>query len=236
MAVFLSFIALAQSTQIPKGQIVYEKSINVYSFFKNLDKPEAEQYKPGNANQFYRADYSLYYNDHQSLYVPQKRKESKDMNISILTMVGMDNHIFIDKETDKIIVQKKGVSGEVNYESEIDKIKWKLTDEEREIAGYKCRRANGIMLDSVYVVAFYSTDFDFQGGPESFSGLPGMILGVALPHENVTWFATKVNMDTDNIDITPPKRGKKITKAEFISEVDKMKKMLVPWAVKMLLL
>lgn len=43
----------------------------------------------------------------------------------------------------------------------------------------------------------------------STRGLPGMILGVALPHENVTWFATKVT-DTPlppNV-VIPPKKGK----------------------------
>jgi GLPGLI family protein len=47
-------------------------------------------------------------------------------------------------------------------------------------------------MDSVYVVAFYTDQIAVSGGPESFSGLPGMILGVALPHDNITWFATSV--------------------------------------------
>ncbi|MGZ3819475.1 MAG: GLPGLI family protein, partial [Mucilaginibacter sp.] len=89
------------------------------------------------------------------------------------------------------------------------KIKWKITDETREIAGYTCRRANAIMLDSIYVVAFYTTNIPVSGGPESFSGLPGMILGVALPHENVAWFATKVNdMTLAPGVVAPPKKGK----------------------------
>src|SRR5690606_19642914 len=35
-------------------------------------------------------------------------------------------------------------------------VKWKITNEYRNIAGYDCRRANGVTLDSVYVVAFYT--------------------------------------------------------------------------------
>lgn len=50
------------------------------------------------------------------------------------------------------------------------------------------------------------------GGPELFNGLPGMILGVALPHENVTWFATKVeDIPVDEKALTPPKKGKAAT-------------------------
>jgi GLPGLI family protein len=48
-------------------------------------------------------------------------------------------------------------------------------------------------MDSIYVVAFYTDQIPVSGGPESFTGLPGMILGVALPYEHITWFATKVS-------------------------------------------
>ena len=90
-------------------------------------------------------------------------------------------------------------------------ITWKITDETREIAGYQCRRANAIIMDSVYVVAFYTDQIAVSGGPESFTGLPGMILGLALPHDNVTWFATKVTeMLVPEKDLAPPTKGKPV--------------------------
>ena len=77
-------------------------------------------------------------------------------------------------------------------EDTLRRIKWKITDETRPIAGFNCRRANALIMDSICVVAFYTDEILTTGGPESFSGLPGMILGIALPHEHITWFATKV--------------------------------------------
>jgi GLPGLI family protein len=92
------------------------------------------------------------------------------------------------------------------------RINWKITDETREIAGYMCRRANAIVMDSIYVVAFYSDEIPVSGGPESFSGLPGMILGLALPHENVTWFATKVtDLPVAEAALKVPAKGKVVT-------------------------
>ena len=69
-------------------------------------------------------------------------------------------------------------------------------------------------MDSIYVVAFYTDEILTTGGPESFSGLPGMILGVALPHQHVSWFATKVESVpvTDN-QLAPPQKGKKVNNA-----------------------
>src|SRR5690606_20869137 len=76
----------------------------------------------------------------------------------------------------------------------IKKIKWKITDEYREIAGYNCRRANGLTQDSVYVVAYYTVEIPVDGGPESIHGLPGMILGMVVPSQHVSYFATKVEL------------------------------------------
>ncbi|SJN18479.1 hypothetical protein FM107_01375 [Sphingobacterium sp. JB170] len=66
-------------------------------------------------------------------------------------------------------------------------------------------------------MAFYSESIIPTGGPESFCGLPGMILGVALPHENVSWFATKVTpMNIQKVPQQQVERKKKpITKSEF---------------------
>ncbi|RZL63627.1 MAG: GLPGLI family protein, partial [Pedobacter sp.] len=64
----------------------------------------------------------------------------------------------------------------------------------------------------VYVVAFYTDEIPVSGGPETFSGLPGMILGVALPYEHITWFATSVTAApvTDEKQLKPPVKGKPV--------------------------
>ena len=98
----------------------------------------------------------------------------------------------------------------------VRKIKWKITDEVRDIAGYSCRRANGLMMDSIYVVAFFAPQIPIQGAPESFSGLPGMILEVALPHENLIWRATKVTETSIAEEkLLPPKKGKVVNNKQL---------------------
>jgi len=73
-------------------------------------------------------------------------------------------------------------------------------------------------MDSIYVVAFYTDEIPVSGGPESFTGLPGMILGVALPHENITWFAKMVNDKALPAGtIIAPKKGKVTTSTGLIS-------------------
>jgi GLPGLI family protein len=66
------------------------------------------------------------------------------------------------------------------------------------------------------VVAFFANQIPIPGGPESFGGLPGMILEVALPHENIIWRATKVTEAAGpEISIAPPKKGKPVNNKQL---------------------
>ncbi|HUM65545.1 MAG TPA: GLPGLI family protein [Chitinophagaceae bacterium] len=90
-------------------------------------------------------------------------------------------------------------------------IEWKLTPTEtREIAGFNCRKATGIIFDSVYVFAFYTDEITISGGPMGISGLPGMILGITIPRMFTSYIATKLQVaGVDVRQITAPTRGKK---------------------------
>lgn len=90
----------------------------------------------------------------------------------------------------------------------IPAVKWKYTDEYRNIAGYDCRRANGIIQDSIYVVAFFTNQLAIPAGPELIQGLPGTILGVSIPYLNINMFATSVQLNNDVISATLTKKKK----------------------------
>jgi GLPGLI family protein len=95
-------------------------------------------------------------------------------------------------------------------EDSIKKLNWKITSDTRTIAGFECRKATAIIMDSVFVVAFYTDQIVTHGGPESFTGLPGMILGIAIPRLNATWYATKLQLvEVKETDLAAPKKGKK---------------------------
>jgi len=78
-------------------------------------------------------------------------------------------------------------------------ITWRFTDEYRNIAGYDCRRVNGATPDSLYIVAFYTDQIPVSGGPALVNGLPGMILGLAIPEMHINYWARKVEFTVDNV-------------------------------------
>lgn len=209
--------AFAQNAHFTNsGVIEYEKSVNMFAMLKkqlDLYKDDSfleqayDSYRK-NQPQFKKLKSTLSFSDGRSEFVPAEPEESR-MFFSNNAMVNQNNTIFTDFNSGTFISQKSVFEETFLVKDSTRKINWKITDETREIAGFMCRRANALILDSIYVVAFYTERIPTPSGPESFTGLPGMILGVALPHENITWFATKVTEKVvDDKSLAPPKKGK----------------------------
>lgn len=113
------------------------------------------------------------------------------------------------------------VGQKIIIQDTVKQIKWKITDEYREIAGYNCRRANGMTPDSTYVIAFYVNEIPVDGGPESINGLPGLILGLVVPSQHLSYFATKVEFNDAVVLDKKPFENTKI-KRMTRGEIDKM--------------
>ena len=205
------------------GVIEFEKTVNMYALFKkdiNKDnesymQPAFEVYKKNQA-QFKKLKSTLNFTDNKMLFTPVEDEAGNGAFWGDDAMVKQHNITFTDLHSGNVISQKSVFEETFLVKDSTRNVHWKITDETREIAGYICRRANAIIMDSVYVVAFYTEEIPVSGGPESFTGLPGMILGVALPHENITWFATKVTeMTVENKGMLPPKKGKPVNNKEL---------------------
>jgi GLPGLI family protein len=205
------------------GTIEFERRANAYALIqKTINKdneawmqPAFDYYKK-NSPQFKVLSAKLVFAENKTLFTPKEADLPQNMLMGDSPLLNQFNTIFTDLLANSSIDQKKVFEQTYLVKDSTRKIKWKITDETRQIAGYPCRRANGIYLDSIYVVAFYTTRIPVAGGPESFSGLPGMILGAALPHENISWFATKVTEGyIPQNEITPPKKGKATNEKEL---------------------
>ena len=102
----------------------------------------------------------------------------------------------------------------------VRKMQWVIKDEVRIIANYKCRKAVGKILDSVYVVAFYTDDIPVSGGPEMFAGLPGMILELAIPRLYSTWTATTIDLaPIAPTTLAAPTTGKPLTHKDLYEKI-----------------
>lgn len=201
---------------IESGSIEFEKTINMYAIYKKTDENNFEDYRNRNP-QFISLKSTLLFEGQQTLFTPRDiERNAMINNVTPFPFGGQLNLVYSDLSSKSSITQKKIYEETILVKDSIRQIKWKLTDEFRDIAGFNCRRANALIMDSIYVVAFYTNEIHVSGGPESFSGLPGMILQVALPHENVIWTATKViEGGVPPNAIVPPVKGKGMKLREF---------------------
>jgi GLPGLI family protein len=127
-----------------------------------------------------------------------------------------ENIWYFDFSTKQMTVQKQIVSTNFLISDSITNIEWKLTNENREIAGYNCRKAVGKIMEDVYVFAFYTDQITITGGPCTINGLPGMILGLTIPRLYTSYIATKVTVNTNNTtEIKPLQAKKTYTNAEL---------------------
>lgn len=211
---------------ISKGNIEFEYKVNMYTQLQGEDNEAFKDLVKKNMPQFKVSYFNLRFRDGKTLYQPGRENPDND-NIWFDQNVANDNIIFSDLEKKQSVAQKKVFEKLFLIKDSIRNIQWKITSEIKTIAGFQCRRANAIIMDSIYVVAFYSDDILTSGGPESFSGLPGMILGVSLPHEHVSWFATKLVTEyIKDSDLKEPGKGKVITIAALM---DNLRESLKDW-------
>lgn len=241
---FLTSIATGSFAQyahfVESGKIEYEKKVNMYAKLKNRVKDgdtwmekiydEFKRTQP----QFNTSKTTLSFTKDQSIY--QAVEESKPATGFFASdpWLRVKNTVLSDFRTDSVTAVKVVYEEEYVIKDKKQEVLWKITNETREIAGYQCKRANGLVLDSIYVVAFFAEEIIPSGGPESFSGLPGMILGLALPHENVTWFATKVELGNQNPSaaLKLPKKGKYATRKELEADLKKTMKNWGEWGTE----
>ncbi len=198
---------------ITKVKIEFEKKVNQH---RDLEGGNVDEYK-SRIPKYNISYFSFMYANGMSLYkFDHDNSQGAGMRFS---MPNGDNSIFIDYKTKQTVVKKSIIMQDYVLKDSLSNIKWRITKETRTIAGYECRKAIGRIYDTVYVVAFYCEQFVMPAGPEAVQGLPGMILGLAIPRYNTTWFATKVELANFNeTEITPPTKGKKTTKKELTQE------------------
>lgn len=149
---------------------------------------------------------------------------------------GDKNVVYTDYKKGIAISQKPVFEETFLVEDSLLKIKWKITNDVRTIAGYDCRKAVGILNDSIAIFAFYSDELLINGGPEGIQGLPGMILGMGIPRLHATWFATKVEVfDVKMNKVVPATKGKKVTRSSMMITLDKLAKEWGTYGSKLLI-
>jgi GLPGLI family protein len=141
--------AFAQNKQfVTSGTIEFEKTQNMFAIMKNKvttdnasNKGYYEQYLKTEP-QFLTYKSTLVFNINSSLFTPIPGKSIQwyyDAPIA-----DQLNTVYSDFANGTTTTQKEFYERTCLIKDTLRKIKWKITDETQTVAGYNCRRANGL--------------------------------------------------------------------------------------------
>lgn len=224
---FLFFLIAATAAQAQTSfhsqvRIEYEKVIYVRQQYKEMFPEWFEEFKNMIPEKVVNT-YEFVGDTTQSLF--RELKEAVLPPNTWYEEVANKNVVFNNYSTAQTITQKPVAEETFLLQDSLLKIRWRLTADTRNIAGYDCRKAIGFVDDTMAIFAFYTDELLVRGGPESVHGLPGMILGVGVPRLHTTWFATKVEVNGINTAaLKPATKGKKVTRSELTTQLDAVMK------------
>lgn len=220
---FLSICLLANSqTQfITKGRIEYERKLNQFKpFEENESDNEWMKELMKTMPRLVTDLYELRFNEIKSIY--KLAKENTDNKYMWGTKPSETDNVVNDLAGNSVTAQREIFENTYVIKDSLRNLEWKITNETRDIAGFECKKAVTKICDSVVVVAFYTDQISVSAGPESFGGLPGMILGLAIPRLYTTWFATKLELiEPTPAQLAPIQKGKKVNWNQLYTELKK---------------
>ncbi|MBO9201731.1 MULTISPECIES: GLPGLI family protein [Niastella] len=216
VTILFSQAVLAQQQFISQGRIEYERKTNQHAlmsesnFFDELTKSKLPKFVT-----FY---YDLFFKDDRTLFKAGREPEIKQ--VKTWNVFASENTVLTSLDSNLSLTQRVIFGSAYQVSDSVRHIDWRITPEIRKIAGFDCRKAVGRIMDSVVVIAFYTDEILTTGGPESVNGLPGMIMGLAIPRFHTTWYATKLALiDVTGKELEMPKKGKKMTGNEYRSQL-----------------
>ncbi|WP_166332334.1 GLPGLI family protein [Sphingobacterium chungjuense] len=206
VALLPMYSATAQYAYFPQeGVITFDKTVHI----KNLLKRHVTSLKDGDFQKRFIEELipkvsetivlkkKLSFSGQETNWEPIKETMNPIVtNLLNMGLVDYQNTAYQNIKTDEAQSSFDLAGSNIYVKDSLLNVKWKITDEYREIAGYSCRRANGVVLDSVYVVAFYTDQIPLSAGPNVMHGLPGMILGLVVPEQHFNMYATKVDFSS----------------------------------------
>jgi len=210
--------AVAKGQYTTVGKIEYERKMNVLAQLEEMGENEWIDKIKSQIPKFSSTYFDLIFDTSRSIYKPGKETTNP------FKMFGggpaTSNVVLTDFGAKKITASKTIYEQKFLVQDSIRKIDWHIKDELRTIANFKCRKAVGIICDTVYVVAFYTEDIVVSGGPEMFGGLPGMIMELAIPRLHTTWVADKVEiLAPKETDFAITDKGKKVNEKELYETI-----------------
>lgn len=235
---FCLFISFATCAQVREGVITYEQVLNIS---KSIPE-EVRQYVPGEKT----SRHKLYFDSTQSLYITEPESPTG----SVMFM-GSDRVYYMNKAKNKRVTATTVGDDEYRMVDTLKKIDWTITEETKTILGYTCKKAvtkkmaprsmvqvittstpissfEAPELVETTIIAWYTDKIPFSGGPDSYFGLPGIILEMDINDGEKQITALDISTGANGSTLAEPKKGKIVTSDELNKVLADKTRQLMP--------
>jgi GLPGLI family protein len=177
--------------------------------------------------------YTLTFDKNASLFAVEKKLAPANPMLSISLEIDGDGVLYKNIRENKLLIETDLFEKEFLITDSLRKYEWKLESETKKIGNYTCYKATtvikgekqdkeaaeGLILlgeeaKDTKVTVWYCPEIPVSHGPSNFWGLPGLILET---NDGVTtYLCSKIVLNPKNkVEIKTPKKGQKISAAEF---------------------
>lgn len=211
------------------GTITYEQKANLHRRL-TAENEEMKKMIP----EFRSSNFELLYTETTSLYRPVEEDEPPMQGGGGMRFRIPETIYFKNTETETSLVQRSFFEKKYLIEDTLRIPAWKLGTESKNILGLNCMKATLTTEDKRDTVvikneltAWFTPDIFAPFGPESYGGLPGVILELNINNSEVVYTAKSINPKLDMEELKAPTKGEKISNAAFQSMMnERMKEMM----------
>jgi len=184
--------------------------------------------------------YILTFNKNESIYKQEEKlnKPNPAQGGFVIEIVDSHNVLYKNTKENSYTQSQEEFGKKFLINDKIKPLKWEITKEIKMIGNnYLCIKATAIKLIDDYdedhnkkekqkelkIVAWYTPEIPVSHGPELYGNLPGLIL--ELHEDKMHYVCNKIVLNPkEKIEITAPKKGKKINQKDFDEIMEKKNK------------
>jgi GLPGLI family protein len=217
-------VATFAKAQKKEGIVSFQQKMNLHRSMPNMDenmKAMIPEYRT--------SEYQLAFTAAVSLYKEiESDEEETDRNGNVrMTMRRPKGEVYYNLKDKKRIELREMMDKKHRIEGEMKTTPWKITEETKMIQGLPCMKAT--FEDTTgrkkQIEAWFTPAIPYSIGPESYGGLPGMILEVIINEGEMLFTATKIDYKTPAAeDLAEPKGGTPISEEDYRKEMKEMRK------------
>lgn len=174
--------------------------------------------------------FDLFFSENESLFTINNKLTTETNNLNLYKIEAQQIGTYYNNiKTNEIINQKK--FSDSTFLIKIDKKnQWELTNEEKLIGKYLCKKAllkQGHIIDGIRsnnpIEVWYAPEIPTKTGPMGLDNLPGLIVEFKL---NKLSTIKLIDLSlSEKININKPEKGKLVTQEEFRDFITKSKRM-----------